>query len=185
MSDDYRNKLERFIIHAVLVAGKTAKTANAALEKFLDFGNVGDGSPFAFITNLLRSQNHVETVLRIAKTGNYTKNARALWELATSGINLEACSVADLEAIHGIGPKTARYFILYTRRGARVAALDTHILKFLRSVGIDAPKSTPPKGKRYDELEQAFLAEADKRGVTPHKLDAEIWDMYSAGGNQA
>jgi thermostable 8-oxoguanine DNA glycosylase len=94
------------------------------------------------------------------------------------GINLQTCSPTELETIHGIGPKTARFFIIWTRPDARVAALDVHVLRWLKTLGYDAPSQTP-SGKRYVELEIAFLAEADRRRVTPHILDQQIWSTGS------
>jgi hypothetical protein len=117
--------------------------------------------------------------LRAARTGNYRKLSRALPELARSGLDLRRCSVADLEALYGVGPKTARYFILHTRPDARVAALDTHVLKYLSTLGHEVPKSTPSSGRRYAELEKAFLAEADSLGLSPAHLDLLVWTSYS------
>lgn len=88
---------------------------------------------------------------------------------------LRHASACDLEEIHGVGPKTARYFILHTRPKARVAALDTHILRYLRDrTDMEVPSSTPT-GKRYTELEEAFLLMADFEGVDPAAMDLAIW----------
>jgi thermostable 8-oxoguanine DNA glycosylase len=59
-----------------------------------------------------------------------------------------------------------------------VAALDVHILRWLNSIGHNAPRQTP-QGKRYAELEAVFLAEADRRGVSPRVLDEAIWSAGS------
>lgn len=85
--------------------------------------------------------------------------------------------LATLE--NAVGPKTARFFLLSTRRGAQCAALDTHVLKFLRSLGHDVPAVTPSKGRRYHEIEQLFLDEARRRRMTPAKLDAAVWHSYA------
>jgi thermostable 8-oxoguanine DNA glycosylase len=77
--------------------------------------------------------------------------------------------------IHGIGPKTSRFFILWTRPHERYAALDVHILRWLRGLGHNAPRSTP-NGRKYGELEKIFLSEADKRGLSPGELDAQVWE---------
>ncbi|MFA5048262.1 MAG: hypothetical protein WC516_04540 [Patescibacteria group bacterium] len=112
--------------------------------------------------------------LRETKTGNYNKINKCLRELVCSNINLRTCSVEDLEKIYGIGPKTARFFILWTRPNAKCAALDVHVLRWLGKQGYKVPKSTP-NGKQYKELEQAFLDEADKLNMTPSELDKKIW----------
>lgn len=93
-----------------------------------------------------------------------------------SGLNLKTCTVADLEAIYGIGMKTARYFILHTRKNARVACLDTHILSWLSYyTGYKVPKQTPTKTK-YLELEKVFLNICDTMQMTPADLDLKIWN---------
>ena len=94
-------------------------------------------------------------------------------------LDAQVITCDELEAIHGIGPKTARFFLMWTNPEARYAALDTHILKYLRSLGHAAPKSTPPAGSIYRRLELAFIAEADRQGKTPRELDYEVWERYS------
>jgi thermostable 8-oxoguanine DNA glycosylase len=108
-----------------------------------------------------------------------------LQQLAEAGLNLQTCEPADLEKIHGIGPKTARFWILWTRPDARYAALDVHILRWMRERGHKAPKQTPSAPKTYARLEKAFLAEADKRGLTPRELDFKIWQASASAANVA
>jgi thermostable 8-oxoguanine DNA glycosylase len=76
--------------------------------------------------------------------------------------------------------KTSRCFILHTRKNARVAGLDTHMLKFLRSKGhFDAPKSTPSNEKNYDRFEKLVLKYADEAGKTPAEFDLDVWNSYA------
>jgi thermostable 8-oxoguanine DNA glycosylase len=84
-----------------------------------------------------------------------------------------------LEAITGVGPKTARFFILHTRPNQTMAVLDTHILKYLRDKGHTTQKVTPPAGKKYDELEQIVIAEAKASGMSQPDFDLHIWKTYS------
>ena len=100
-------------------------------------------------------------------------------DLVSRGLNLSSCSIEDLERVVGIGPKTARCFVMHSRRGARHAGLDTHVLKYLKSRGVDVPKSTPT-GRRYAELERIFLDMADESGKSPAEFDLEIWKRYSS-----
>ncbi|NBP02621.1 MAG: hypothetical protein EBU90_21370 [Proteobacteria bacterium] len=100
-------------------------------------------------------------------------------DLASRGLDLKTCSVSDLESVRGIGPKTARCFLMHSRRGARYAGLDTHALKYMREKGIDVPKSTPT-GKKYLELEAKFLELADRSGKSVAEFDLEIWRHYSS-----
>ena len=56
-----------------------------------------------------------------------------------------------------------------------MAALDTHILSWLRERGHDAPKSTPT-GAKYAELEQVFLGYCAAAGRGVAEMDLEIWN---------
>lgn len=94
-------------------------------------------------------------------------------------LNLKSCSVDDLENIYGIGPKTARCFLIHSRPNMRFAGLDTHILKYLRGLGYEVPKTTPT-GKKYKEIEQIFLNLVDKSGKSVAEFDLEIWRKYSS-----
>jgi thermostable 8-oxoguanine DNA glycosylase len=177
--------LQRFLLHGILVAGKTAAHANAALDRFL--AQNSGRTPFGKIRRLLTIPNSRFTLrcaLQNARTGNYRKNTRAFIELAFSRLPLRTCRVEDLEAIYGISRKTARYFMLYTRPDARVAALDVHMLKFLRHIGVEAPKNTPSSLKRYEELQDVVLKMADDAHMTPAQLDYHVWKYYSQN-NQA
>jgi thermostable 8-oxoguanine DNA glycosylase len=74
--------------------------------------------------------------------------------------------------------KTSRCFIIHSRPNAQYAALDTHILKHMRSLGYDTPKSTPSK-KQYLHLEKEFLKLAKKADMSPANYDLMIWNKYS------
>lgn len=167
-------ELEARMIYAMVVAGKSAKFAEVVIRRILHWRGNGE-SPFGSIRRLHR-QGSLMTELKKAKAGNYNKLYRGLKQLAHSSIALRICTPVALERIHGVGPKTSRFFILWTRPGYRCAALDVHILRWLRGLGHDAPKTTPPAGARYEALEQVFLAEADKRHLTPRELDFQIWE---------
>ncbi|WP_415907098.1 hypothetical protein [Oleiharenicola sp. Vm1] len=158
-----------------MVAGKSAEFARRALGRFFAAG--GGRSPFRFVQDLEKA-GLLEASIREARLGNYGKITRAFREIAAAQLDLKACGPEVLEKIHGIGPKTSRFFILWTRPGERYAALDTHVLKWLRYLGHKAPKATPPP-ERYRTLELVFLAEADARRVMPRTLDGIIWDFCS------
>lgn len=66
--------------------------------------------------------------------------------------------------------------MLYYKPQSNIVPLDTHILKFLGELGYTVPKGTP-SGKRYVELEAAFLAEAAKRNMTAKQLDTVVWQQ--------
>lgn len=165
-------ELESRLIYAVIVAGKSAQFTDAVMPRFA-FGP----SPFDSIRGWV-ADGCLGSVLKETRAGNYTKLEKCLRELVASQIDIRTCTPEQLERIHGIGLKTSRFFILKTRSNVRYAALDVHVLRWLRAQGYDAPRSTP-NGRKYRELEKIFLSEADKRGLSPGDLDAKIWDAGS------
>ncbi len=178
--DATTDKLEEFLLFCVVVAGKTATTQARLLDKFLE--NRAEfacsWSPFKKLKHLYLRGILFNSV-KDSRLGKYTMLSQTFAELATTDIDLRTCTVADLEAITGIGPKTARFFIMYTRRDVEVAALDTHVLKFLADKGHKVPKSTPPSGKLYRQLEKLFLAYTTISGKTVQEFDLEVWTKYA------
>jgi len=172
--------LELFAIFAVCVAGKKAQqTADKVNDHFRDTETPTKRlTPFETIKSLVKIRVF-GAYLQMAKVGQYKRIYRALRDLAESGIDLKTCTVEDLEAIHGIGPKTSRFIIMHSRPNQRLATLDTHILRWMRDQGIDTPKATPQSKKLYQKLEQKFLTLCDKCGMIPSQLDLKIWKQYS------
>lgn len=177
-----KNELEEHILFWVCAAGKNGVTAAQCLDRFLGSAKLRakrygkkPRTPFAIIR--ATPDKVLAEYMMAAGIGCYTSKAKSFRELANSGINLKTCSVDDLEAIHGIGPKTARCFLMHSRPKQRLAGLDVHILKFLKDSGYNVPKSTPT-GNKYKQIEQWFLKEADKAGKAPADFDLEIWKEY-------
>lgn len=168
--------LQWWLIYSIIVAGKSYKFAERAVGKLKAYQR-GKQLPFDMIRRLI-DHHLLGSALRNARTGNYRRIERALREVVGSTINLASCSPDELEIIHGIGPKTARFFVLSTRPNYRCAALDIHVLRWLGAQGYNVPPQTPT-GDRYAELERAFLREADRRGLTPRQLDSQIWEKAS------
>lgn len=163
------------LIYSTIVAGKSARFADGVMGR-LEWLWADGLLPLEGIRQSVASDD-LDNVLRRARSGSYTRLVRCLAE--ASKVDSTTVTLEELEAIHGIGPKTARFFLMWTRDGQRYAALDTHVLKFLRELGHKAPKSTPPAGPIYRRLELAFIAEADRQGKTPRELDYEVWDRFS------
>lgn len=176
--------LEARLLYSVVVAGKNAKFANDVIRRWLKNNTLSDETPFETIRHLDES-GALEDSFRLARTGNYGKVTAAARGMARAGLDLYTCTPGDLERVKGIGPKTSRFFIMWTRPDASYAALDVHILRWLRAQGYDAPKSTPQSQKRYAELEHIFIKEAEARGKTPRELDEEIWCAASNDENRA
>jgi thermostable 8-oxoguanine DNA glycosylase len=172
--------LELFAVFAVCVAGKNAQqTADKVNDHFRDVATpTKQLTPFEAIKNLVNIKVFV-AYLKMAKMGQYRRIYRALRDLVESGIDLKTCTVEELEAIHGIGPKTSRFIIMHSRPNQRLATLDTHILRWMRDQGIETPKATPQSKKLYKELEQKFLTLCDKCAILPSQLDLKIWKQYS------
>lgn len=176
--DRTEEELEEFLMFAILVAGKSAEQQAKKLDEFLKrcmYPQIG--KPFAHIEYLTKN-NWLEIHMKEFKLGQYQRIGKAFREILKFKGKLKTVTIQELESIPGIGSKTARFFVLHSRPDARVAVLDTHILRWLRDQGYDAPKATPPK-KKYGLLEQIFLTEAWKREMTPADLDLTIWKEYS------
>jgi thermostable 8-oxoguanine DNA glycosylase len=188
---DYTDReLEELLVFGVCVAGKTAKVIAPKVHAFC--GHHPTMTPFQVMYSDL-AHNNAFTEMYHQKLGKYKVLDRAFFDMVTkckwSGnphartgvhlIDLRTCTVEELEGINGIGPKTARFFLMSSRRNVRHAALDTHILKYMKTRGITCPKSTPSNRKLYARLENEFLKLADKSGMTPAEFDLKIWNMYA------
>ena len=178
-------ELEEHILFWVAAAGKNGRTAARRLEVFLTMITYNGMSPFEAIRNQHDNNNDhvydtIPELMKLAGMGCYTHKSRTFIELALANLDLRTCTIEDLEKIYGIGSKTARCFILHSRKGARLSGLDTHMLKHLKEVGIeDVPKSTPSSKKKYMMLEQEVLRLVDEAGMSPADYDLKIWNKYS------
>jgi len=171
-----RSEAEAFMLFAIIAAGKNSKVQSGKLTDFLFPAGEANISPFELIRQL-NSVGMLGHCLRFVKMGQYTRIARAFTEV--SDLDVKTCTVADLEGISGVGPKTARFFLLHTRRGQQFAVLDTHILRWMREhIGVNAPMSTP-SGTRYLALEQVYLQYCRDNGKNPAELDLSIWSEYN------
>ena len=159
-------------LFSLFVRGKNADVQAKKLDEFvLQMGG---------LPKIMERIDMVESKLRQVKVGQYGSLTRAIQEtllrLEKNQDFLKRASARELEEIHGVGPKTARFFILHSRPKACVAVLDTHILRYLKErSGEKIPRNTPPAGKRYEELEKIFLSYADFYEVDPAAFDLAIW----------
>ena len=186
-------ELEEFLLFCIFTAGKKATEAATKLEKFLclldPFRHEDDHSYFCPIIRLIqenRGTAKIEELLREARTGKYNLLTRAIDDIANviwCGTTLNELSVEDLEMVTGIGPKTARFFLLHSRPKVRAAVLDVHILKWLKQFYPDTPKQTP-HAKYYGKHEKRFLKLAKRKfkGKTIAEIDLDIWKSYSKVG---
>jgi thermostable 8-oxoguanine DNA glycosylase len=169
-----QRRLQEWFLFGVCVAGKPAGQTADKVEAFLE--SAPGRLPFDKVKKLIKSGRLLRH-LKKHRTGQYgriNKAMRGMVQVDPATVKLE-----ELESIHGVGPKTARMLLLYTRPDQEMIPLDTHILKWLRANGYDAPKTTPSPGKKYRELELAFIAEGKKRGLTPKEWDTQVWQQYA------
>lgn len=188
-------ELEEYFLFCTVVAGKTAMTQAKLLENFLNSLPYPEASPFDRIFSRSISGPGLLSKLKASRLGQYNRLQKcwlaaigtfsddplqsAIVGTPSCGRTLRDCTVDDLESIPGIGPKTARFFLLHTRPDQKIAALDTHILHYMRDQGIVTPKGSPGKGTKYRELELKFIEFADAAGQSVADFDLQVWRQYS------
>ena len=167
-------ELQAFWIFGCVVAGKNSDYAAKVLSRLL---NNCKSTPFEYFKEL--GEVGIRNALVAAKSGNYTRITKFILE--SLDLNLKEATQEQLMNIHGIGPKTASFFLLHTRPNIEVAVLDVHILKYLRDKSVDAPQQTPTSIKKYNELQSMFLyfAKIDFPFMTIADIDLMLWMKYS------
>lgn len=173
------------MLFAIAVAGHSAHNTAKAVDRLVNLLRYQYPwyPPLSAIYNM--EWPALPQTLKAAKIGCYSIKSTTYKTLANYVVNkkdfLRSCTVEDLETIRGIGPKTSRFFLLHSRPAQRLAVLDTHILKWLRSQGVLTPATTPPKGsKLYKTLEEKFLELCDSKGWAYAEADLKIWNYYSS-----
>jgi thermostable 8-oxoguanine DNA glycosylase len=166
-------ELQEFWLFCIMVAGKNSDQTAVKVNKMVE--EMGDKNPFEFF-KMIRDNPFFSLFLLKYRTGQYKRIAQAIKE--SVNLDLNNATLEELMNVHGVGPKTARFFILHSRADARVAVLDTHILKWLRVRGFANIPDATPSGKRYLELEEIFLNICDGwySGKSIADVDLEIWN---------
>ena len=179
-------ELEEHLLFWVFAAGHNAKSTARGVEKFLN--KVYEESdypynPFCAILDTMteRGWDKIVEALSTSGLGCWKIKSNTIHQLIFSNLNLRTCSIEDLEEISGIGPKTARCFVMHSRPNIRAAGLDTHILNCLNDLGLTV-KKVP--GKKYKKIENKFLEFADASKKSIAELDLMIWNAYSSGKNK-
>ena len=183
--DRTESELEEFLLFCVLVAGKDSKVQAKKLEQFLHRDVFHSSSPLSQIKSLVEFTKYdlLMSWIKDCKLGQYRRIYKCFKELLTLHGKLSFCSVLDLEAISGIGPKTARFFLTHTRPNQQFAVLDTHMLHYLRDQGFSGIPKTTPNGKTYQRCETLVLACAKEAAISPADFDLMVWNKYSKNGN--
>ena len=173
-------KTEEVILFWVCAAGKNGVTAAKCLDRLLsawrDKVLVDKPSPFDIVRHINQFGDLANEMKKYG-IGCYNSKAKTFVAFTQRNLDLKKCSVEELESIPGIGPKTARCFLIHSRKNQQYAGLDTHVLKFLRDKGHEVPKSTPT-GKKYRDLEVVFLKYVAESGMTVADFDLMIWNDY-------
>lgn len=172
------NELQTFWLFCIMVAGKNSDTTSKALTKIIGDLDPWD-NPFDGIKRI--GFEGLKDILQKYRTGQYNRIARAIWQ--SLNVDLKKCSVEDLTKIHGVGPKTARFFLLHSREFCDEIVLDTHILRWMREkCGIEnVPDNTPQSASKYAELSETCksLMEENYPGLSLAKIDLLIWTEMS------
>jgi len=177
-----KEELEEFLLFALCVAGKTASIQAKKLDQFLSLlrqfymwnkESTDDVklSPFELLSD--SKEADVLTCMKEVGLGQYHKLLQGFEDVRH--LDVFTCTLEDLEKCYGVGPKTSRFFLLHSRPNQKIACLDTHVLKYLKSEGFPAPKVNPSK-KLYPILEKAFLFLARENNMTPADFDLNIWN---------
>lgn len=183
-------ELEEFLLFSIMVAGKNSEQTAKKLDSFL-FATMGLISPLDWINNLVKikdnkisSTDPLMVCMKNHKLGQYNRLFSAFTGILQFKGRLSSVTVQELESVKGIGPKTARFFVLHSRPNQEIAVLDTHILHWMRDNGIQAPKTTP-SGEKYLKFEKMFIDIAKKNGISIADLDLRIWTTYSSSKKKA
>lgn len=180
-----KSEKEEFLFFCICVAGKNAHVQARKLEDFLNLLRIELGnntlSPFELVKEILDGYGPeygakiIQEKLYLIRMGQYSRITNLFINLAY--MDVESITLEELESLHGIGPKTARFYLTHTQEGTQFAVLDTHILKELASRGYTVPKSTPT-GKKYYEIEKIVLGIVEKEGKTTSEWDLETWKKW-------
>ena len=195
-------ELETFVLWATILPTKPAHRMAQLLDSMLMNGRLHhspDLTPFELV-RVWVANGTLEEVLRRYNVGQYTRLVRCWTELTaiqlarphhgndqhgfvcTKGVDLK--SVAELEQIHGIGPKTARFIVLHNVKNARCIPVDTHWLKELRSRGYPVRENATLDARLHAEYERYALAEVDASGQTAAAYDLSIWLKWNRATQQ-
>lgn len=168
------HELQSFFLFGLFCAGKNSDYASKCLSRLL---SKDKDEPFKILKNL--GEIGIHNALVASRIGQYSRLTKGIMQ--SLDLDLATCSLDDLMNIHGVGPKTARFFLLHTRANYECAVLDTHILKFLRDHQVDAPKNTPTNYKQYLDLEKKFiyLAKINFPSMALADIDLTLWMKYS------
>ena len=168
-------ELQAFWLFGAFCAGKNSDYASACLSKLLH--KTEGKTPFDYLREL--GETNIHNALVASRIGQYGRLTRFIME--SIDLDLRNATLEQLLSVFGIGHKTARFFLVHSRRDVSHAVLDVHILKYLRDKGVQCEAQTPSSQKRYAELEKTFIyvAQLDFPNTTLADIDLLLWMKYS------
>ena len=193
-------ELEIFWLFCLATAGKNADYASRAVAKIVRAIRPEYETPFEHFAH---ESHTVHNILVTSAVGQYARMEHAIRDTTQllfsapstmmDGFGpvgkavkriayLHEFSIEELEEIHGVGPKTARFFALHSRRDVEAMPLDTHILAWLRAHGYhNVPDATPSNKDTYRYLERCAitLAKTYFPGLSLADADLLMWRMMS------
>ena len=188
---DYSDsELEELLVFCICVAGKKASVIAARVARFYQALQLLTGamlplkhlSAESFVPLHWRFASHIpetfQRMLQIVGIGCFNQKGNTIAHVGQ--LDLRTVTVPELESIKGIGPKTARFFVMSSREGVQHATLDIHILRWLAEQGVECVPGQTPTGKTYARLEQEFLDRVPT-GLTPAEFDLAIWKRGHLG----
>lgn len=172
--------LQEFWLFCIAVAGKKATMIAEKTHAFLAPRRQAE-TPFQYVARL-SSAGRLRSAMAEVRLGKYALLERAYaFSVGPGGPDLRTARADELQSIHGVGLKTARFFILHSRADADVAVIDTHVLKYIASLGHSVPSGVP-SGEAYLRLERIMIERAKLSGMSMADFDLAIWRHYASGG---
>jgi thermostable 8-oxoguanine DNA glycosylase len=175
--------LQLFWLFCILVPGKSATQASVALNRLL---KTCSGFPLTWLLNKDHfgvdccrftggKTSDMTRAIEDCGIGQYRRITTAVRDSAV--LDLSGSPLEVFTLVRGVGPKTARFFLLHSRENSEVAVLDTHIMAWIREWHSDAPYPVPKN--RYEEWESVVI---DKmRDLWPEQSlatsDLSIWNQ--------
>jgi hypothetical protein len=160
--------IERFMLLIPFLAGKRAALQQDRVDCFMtDLCDVGE-MPLEALRRVRHVDGHhvLTGLLQKYKLGKYTVLSRMLRDISEFPNVLCASRDELADSVSGFGMKSASMFVAFSQPAARVAVLDTHVLRWL---GSPAPRSR----QQYLDTEAVYLEACGSEH--PAVRDFSIW----------
>ncbi|MGB8295577.1 MAG: hypothetical protein WCG85_09135, partial [Polyangia bacterium] len=122
-----------------------------------------------------RAASHVRRTLE--SLNQEEGGLRSLLNEATSSRDVRRRLV---DRTYGIGPKQSSLFLRNIGYSSDVAVLDTHVLAFMRLMGLCDEVRSPSSLRQYERIEDRLAAFALGRGIGLDRLDVSVWIVMRA-----